>query len=520
MRRVAQRKIAPRRQVSKTYSTAAPTGGWNARDPLANMNPNDAFRLKNWFPTTTDCIVRSGSAAHATGITGIVETLAVYNQTTGTNKMFAATDTDVYDASSAGAATAQTVTITDGKCQSINFGDGTTNWLILVNGVDKPLYYDGTSWTSVDGVSTPALTGLTTTQITHVNEYKGRLFFTEKSSLSFWYLSAGAAGGALTEFDLSSFANRGGYLMWMATWSFDAGDGPDDAAVFMTSEGEAIIYRGTNPSTAADWVLAGVYQLGKPLGRRSYIKYGGDLLAVTQNGVFPLSRALKQSQIDDSVALTYKIEKAFNDAAQSYGSNFGWDATLLSEQSALIFNIPVSEGGEHKQYVMNTITKSWCEFDSWDGECFVEFNKNLYYGGSTVVNKAWAGTSDLGSDIITEAKTAFNYFGQTSQLKKMNMFRPLLRVNGDFSFLTGLDVDFDDNPINGLASYTSNSSAVWDTAKWDESIWEGSLEIVKDWSSPSANEGYAFSGGIKTNSNGLIIHWVATDFVYEYGGVI
>jgi len=516
--RIPRRVKTDRGQKSTVFSIQAPTGGWNARDALAEMAPTDARELVNFFPRTTECELRGGFAAHATTITGTVETLAVYNQMSGTNKLFAASDTDVYDVSSSGAASAQSVTITDGKCQHLNFGDGTNNWLILVNGVDSPLYYNGSTWTSITGVSSPALTGLTTTSIIHVNEYKGRLFFIEKASLSFWYLSAGAAGGALTEFDLSSFCTRGGYLMWMATWSFDSGDGPDDAAVFMTSEGEVLVYRGTDPSVAANWVIAGVYRIAKPIGRRSYIKYEGDLIVVTEAGIYPLSIAL-QSQ-DSRSALTDKINNAFNDEAQSYSSKFGWDITYLPLKTALIFNIPHIEGGEHFQFVMNTITGAWCKFDSWDGECFAEFNGELYFGASTVVQKAWTGTNDNGDEIIAIGKTAFNYFGNTSQQKRFTLYRPLLRVNGGISFLTGFDIDFSDNPITGTSSYSVFSGATWGAANWDETYWAAGLEVVRQWASPKDNVGYSVSGGLKINTADLKVRWVANDYVYEQGGVL
>lgn len=516
--RIPSKVKSNRGQISGVYSSPAPIGGWNARDSLTAMPVGDARELVNFFPSSTECELRGGYTSHATGITGTVETIAVYNQMSGTNKLFACDDNDVWDVTSAGAASAQSVTITDGRCQYLNFGDGTNNWLILVNGVDAPLYYNNSAWTSVTGATSPALTGLTTTSIVHLNEYKGRLFFIEKNSLSFWYLAAGAAGGALTEFDLSSFCTKGGYLMWMGTWSFDSGDGPDDAAVFMTSEGEVLVYRGTNPSLASDWILTGVYRIGKPIGRRSYIKYEGDLLVITQNGIYPLSAAL-QSQ-DKRAALTDKIAKAFNTEAQSYSTLFGWDITYLPLKTALIFNIPHAEGGTHYQFVMNTITGAWCKFDSWNGECFVEFNNELYFGASTVVRKAWTGTSDNGSEIVATGKSAFDYLGNMSQLKRFTLFRPLLRVSGSIAFLTGFDVDFQDNPINGLSTYTVVSGAVWDQANWDEGYWAAGLEIVRDWTSPPNNVGYAISGGLKINTAALKVRWVANDYVYEQGGVL
>ena len=517
--RQAIRTKAPRAQVDSVYSIPAPVGGWNARDALANMPQSDAFKLINWFPTTSSVKLRGGREDYATGITGTVETLAVYNAMDGTSEMFAVTDTDVYDVSAAGAATAQSTTVTDGKWQHINFSDGTNNYLIMVNGVDAPLYYDG-AWTVITGVSSPALSGPTLTDLVNVNEYKGRLIFLEKDSLSFWYLSSGAAGGTLTEFDLGSLCKHGGYLMWSATWSFDSGDGPDDACVFMTSEGEVIVYRGTDPGTAADWVLTGVYFVGKPLGRRSYVKYAGDLIAIIQNGAFPLSAALQSAQVDPTFALTDKINNAFNAAAKSYGDNFGWSATLYPAEEALIFNIPVVEGGEHKQYVMNTITKAWCEFNSWNGECFAEYEKELYYGYSSGVRKAWTGLNDSGSNIQAIGKTAFSYFGNTSQQKRFNFFRPMLRVNGSFTYYAGLDIDFSDNAITGTSTFTAPDTALWDSGIWDAAIWSASLQTARQWSSPSNNVGYAASGGIRVETDAQIIEWVACDFVYETGGIL
>jgi hypothetical protein len=498
----------------------APIGGWNARDALASMPPEDATKLINWFPTTSDVRLRGGREDYASGITGLVETLAVYNAMDGTSDLFAVSGTDVYNASVTGAAVAQSATVTNGKFQTLNFGDGTSNWLIMVNGVDKPLYWNGTTWISVDSGTSPALTGLTSTDIVHANEYKGRLIFLENDSLSFWYLSAGAAGGELTEFDLSSFCNHGGYLMWCATWSFDAGDGPDDAIVFMSSEGEAIVYRGTDPSTASDWGLIGVYFVGKPLGRRSFVKFGGDLIAITQNGAFPLSTALQTATVNPTFALTNKIEDAFNEDSRSYGENFGWEATLYPAQEALIFNIPVTEGGTHKQYVMNTITKAWCEFDSWNGECFSEYKKELYYGYNGGVRKAWTNTSDSGVNITAIGKSAFNYFGNTSQQKRFTFFRPMLRVNGSITYYIGLDVDFSDNTISGTTTYTSPTSAVWDVAKWDSGLWSGALQVIRQWTSPNNNVGYAASGGVRVETSENIIRWVSCDYVYERGGVL
>ena len=521
MRKPLSSKFSPSQQIVSIVSMQAPTGGWNARDSLANMKPGEAILMRNWYPRTTDIVIRGGQADYATGITGTTKTLAVYNAANGTNKMFAATDSGIYDVSSAGAVGASVATSTNGYWQDINFGDGTTNWLIMVNGTDKPNYYSGSAWTPVDAASTPALTGLTTTNIIGVFAHQRRLWFLEKNSLSAWYLAAGVAGGALTEFDFSSIAKRGGYLVAGGTWSVDSGDGPSDRAVYVTSEGEAIVYQGVDPSSATDWQLVGVYYIGKPLGRRCLFKYGGDLVLITQNGAFPLSAVLQSTTVDRKLAITNKIELAFNTASNLYGSNVGWEAVFYPSQSAMLFNIPTVEFSEAKQYVLNTSSpkKPWCEFDGWDAVCFGLFNGDIYYGAATVVRKAWTGTGDDGENIVADLKEAFQNFG-SGQQKLATLYRPILQVNGSISYLTGIDVDFKDTNIVGEATYTVTSGAQWDVDDFDDSYWAANLDIVRQWSSPQENLGTWFAGKLRIATNALEVHMIASDIQFQSGAGI
>lgn len=501
-------------------SFPAPVGGWNARDALAQMKATDAVTLENWFPGTSDCEIRGGYGSARTGMADNGRTLAVYNGITGASKMFCFTLTKTYDVSSAGAVGGSVATRTAGRHVWVNFGDGTNNYLIAVNGADKPLYYNGSSWTAVDGASSPALTGLTTTTISYVNAFKGRLFFLENSSLSFWYLAAGAAGGALTEFPLDGEATMGGYLMAMATWTVDAGDGEDDRAVFITSEGQVIVYQGTNPASAASWAKVGTYYLGKPLGRKCFFNYGGDLGLLTQDGVFPLSTALQSATIDKRVALSDKIDKAFNESARSYFSTAGWRATVYPARSALVVNIPVQEDGTHEQYVMNTITRAWCKFTNWNAEDFVVFGGELYFTTGTAVYKAWTGAADNTANVVAFGKSAFTDFGRPGIQKFVKGFQPVLSVNGNLTFLTDIDVDFKDGELAGVATYSTESAGIWDAGKWDIASWGATFEVVKKWTSPSEYPGFYCAGKVKIATNALTVRWMASTYIFEYGSPV
>lgn len=517
MREPLRLKTRPAGQVSTFQSVPPPVGGWNARDAWADMAPTDAIALENFFPTTSSVDSRGGYSSFATGMTGNGKTLATYNKLTGTSEMYCYTASGIYDVSSAGAVGASKLARTNGKHQWVNFGDGTNVYLMAFNGVDKPAFYDGTTWTAVDSGTSPALTGVTTTNLIAPNVFKGRLFVIEKNKLSFWYLPAGAAGGALVEFSLQGEARRGGYLVAMATWTVDAGDGPDDRAVFMTSEGELIVYVGNNPSSASAWAKVGSYFIGRPIGRRCFCKLGGDLAVVTEAGVFPMSAAIQSAVVDYKEALSDKIRNAFTDASRNYFSIFGWVPIVYPNRSALIVNVPHAEDGVHEQFVMNTITKAWCKFTGWNAEDMVIYGGDLYFTSGTVVYKAWTGAADGTSDIVLYGKTAFTNLGHAGELKNIKLYRPVLSVNGSLSFLTDIDVDFSDTALVGIATSATVSGAIWNTSKWGTGLWASSTVIQKDWTSPQNYPGIWIAGKLKISTQVLTIKWMANDYIYESG---
>jgi hypothetical protein len=481
------------------------------------MKPTDAVVLDNWFPKTTEVVPRGGAINHLTGLAAAGETLAVYNALSGTNKMFVAAGTGVFDASSVGSVGAAVATITNARWQWINFGISTNHYLIMVNGVDKPLYYDGTTWTAIDGVSAPALTGVTTTNLIHVLAFKRRLFFIEKNKLSFWYLAIDTVGGALTEFRLGSIALKGGYLMACASWTRDGGSGSDDTFIAITSEGELIVYEGTDPGTAANWSHVGTYSYGKPLGRRCFEKFGGDLLLLTERGVFPLSATLAVPEEQRSrLALTNKIENAFNEASRGSTAIFGWQPLSYHPQGALIFNIPTSTL-TFEQYVMNSITKAWCSFSSWNAYTFVVFNGELYMGLVDKVAKAWTAHADFGADITSDAIQAFNNLQSLGRPKHAKGLRYYLAADGSFTYQYGVVVDFDASAFLNQSGYVIGTGSLWDSAVWDTAIWGGASQIRRDWLGVASVPGFFLAPTLRLVNKVVDAKWIATDLQFELG---
>jgi len=314
-------------RVAQTASLPAPTKGLNAKDALANMSSDYAITMDDWFPTPSSVDVRNGHEDHATGLTGAVETLAYY--TTGTSqKLFGAADGDIFDVTAAGAVGAAVVTgQTNDRWQYINMGTAGGFFLLMVNGADKLLRYTGSVW-QVDGDGSADITGVDTADIIHINNFKNRVFLIENNSFNAWYLPVASIGGAATKLDLSGLFKLGGYLMTMVNWTIDNSAGIDDYAAFITSEGEVAIYSGIDPSSSTDWLLEGTFRMGSPIGRRCAIKVGADVVVLTVDGAFPLSKSMLTDRTQLGLSLTDKISPLINQDIRNYKDNFGWDISI------------------------------------------------------------------------------------------------------------------------------------------------------------------------------------------------
>lgn len=497
---------------ARTASVSAPVGGWNARDALGAMDLTDAVILNNWFPSTSDCVLRFGCSNWATGLGAQVETVMAYNGLT-TNKLVAAAGSNIYDVTAGGAVGAAVQSgLTNARWQFENYANTSGNYLYMVNGADAARYWDGTTWTNA------AITGVTTSTLIHINQHKNRLWFVEKNSLNAWYLATSAIAGPATKFDLTGVAQQGGYLMAMATWTIDAGFGVDDMAVFITSHGEIIVYRGTDPSSATTWALVGVWQIGSPVGRRCCVKFAGDLLIICQDGVYPMSGALQSSRTNPKVALTDKITRAVSDAVSAYGDNFGWQIIPFPKENQLYLNVPVSTGSQ-EQYVMNTITKSWCNFTGWAANCFEIYGDDLYFGGNGVVCKAWDTNADAGVNINGDALQAFNPFGGPGHIKQFKMIKPYFRATGTPTISSNLNIDFDTSDTTSTLSFTPTTFATWDSAVWDTAVWGGALSVYQNWQGVTGIGAWA-APRVKTAANDIEVRWVNTTVVMEEGAIL
>lgn len=521
---LAARKQPPMRGRSTAMTLPAPTLGWNARDALANMNPQDAVYLENMFPSPTSVDARLGYTMWATGISGTVETIFQYSGGTS-EKQFAAAGTQIYNTTVSGAVGAADVTgLSNARWQYVNNATAGGNYIQGVNGADKMVIYDGTNWHRDGDGGAYDVTGVNTANCIGVNLAHERVWFVEVGTLKAWYLPAGAIGGVAQALNLASFCDRGGYLMAIVPWTMDAGYGMDDMTVFITSEGQVFVYRGTDPASSTTWAEIGKYNIGSPIGRRCYLQYAGDLLLITQDGVVSMAAALQSSRVNPKAALSNKIQFAISEAVSQYGTHYGWQLLQFPRQNMLILNVPVQEGLNQQQYVMSTIKRgngdwAWCNFIGWQAACWELWQDNVYFGGVNYVAKAWNGYDDNGANIATNGLQAFNPFGNDKVQKRFTMMRPILQSNGSPSILAIMNMDFDTTDPTAPLSFTGTTYAVWDTALWDAGIWAGALSVLKNWQG-CTGIGYWAAPHLKTASKGISTSWVNTTCVFEGGGIL
>lgn len=483
-----------------TKVVRAPTDGWDAISPLAIMDPKRAPILDNWVPRPGYVELRAGYSPYVVKLTASpVESLMVLRAPTG-QQMFAASGDGIYDVSVAGGTSKVVSGLSSARFQYVNFRPlgSTVTYIQCCNGLDALRQYDGSAWTSPVITGLPA--GFTTSDIINIYAQKRRLWYTLKNSSIAAFMPTDAITGAIAgTLDLGALWTKGGFLVAVCDWTLDGGFGPNDYAVFMSSQGQVTVYSGVDPTNATDWQLVGVFDLPLPLGRRSMQKVGSDVAIITLQGVLPISQALPfDPSADRSVSLTSRIQNAMAQAAMQGQNLFGWQFISYPAQQLAILNVPLTENSQQVQFVMNALTGAWCRFTGWNANCFEIYNNLLYWGGNVGdVNLGYSSGSDGQVSIPADMQCAFNYFDDPGRTKHMTMVQPLLVAGGVVNPTLQVDADFATSTSVAPISIIQGG-ALWDQAIWDQAVWPLATITVTDWHSVDAL-GHALAVRMKVN---------------------
>ncbi len=478
----------PAPQTVQGASIPAPIGGWDAINPLAAMPPQNAVELINFFPQPGYVELRRGHITHCDLETGLpVETVIGYQGfDPTTNALFAVSDGDVYDATTSPAVLTSITGLGSSRIQHTMFNNGSVQVAWCCNGEDDPFYFDGSAWT----VTTLTGTGYTPADIINVTPYRNRLWCTVKNTTKAVYLGVDAINGAGTVFDVGSRFPRGGYLQAIGAWSTDTQNGPNEFIAFISSYGDIATYLITDPSDATKIDFLGTSQIGSPIGRRCLCRIGSDLGIITIDGAIPLSRIINYDRAAiQNQAITANIRTAVTEAARRTGDQFGWQLISYPRNTMAILNVPIAENAQQQQYVMNTVTGAWAQFQGQNANCWEVWQDRAYFGDNDgLVRLADEAAGDEDRTLSASMRCAYNYLGSPGNIKQMEMILPLINIDSAFPTqpFIGVNMDFaTDGMMEPIVFIDSATVALWSdplTAVWDQSIWPGEV-LSSQWAS-------------------------------------
>lgn len=520
----APSKGQPQMPVAQAYSFPSPLRGLVLNENIALAQPGGAQILDNWICNSTGAKVRGGTATHIP-LPAKVESMFVY-RSAGTESAFGATVTDIYPITTGGLVTpaAAVSSQTSGKYSTEQFGTAGGDYLYAVNGTDKALLFDGSTWAQIDGASSPAITGVATTDLSNVWSFASRLFFVEKGTMTAWYLPIDSIGGTANSFSLAGIFKKGGSLLFGATWSLDAGDGLDDKCVFVSDQGEVAVYQGTNPGSASDWSKAGVYNITEPLGPKGKMQAGGDLLIATTTGLVPISQAIQRDVAAlEMGAVSKNITPIWQKKAFEL-SSAGWEIEKWPSENIMI----VSQPGDREStcLVANLQTGAWSRFTGLNVQSLAFFDGSVFFGGvDGKVRRFESGGSDDGVAYTSAFLGNHEGLGAAGAQKTVVQVRPTFRLSTDINPVASVTTDYSQvmslppSPMPDVGG-----AATWGVSKWGASTWSGGAvnATQANWYSVGRT-GYAMAPEVQLtfdNTRKPDVELVGIDATFHVGALV
>lgn len=552
--RKATRQTAQKPKSHQAYTYPGPTLGLMAVNNLAVAVPGSALVLDNFFPTATGAVMRRGKRLYATLGAGDMPTESLFSYVLGNqHELFGATDTTIYNLTtvlepaniilgtenddSIGTETDDEIGVSSTEGLEVLTGQTGGNWvvpqfataggtfLIGVNGADPAFLYDGTTFTTTT-ITFPVDVTLTTADLSYAWIYKNRLWFLQKDSLNAWYLPVDQIGGELTLFPLGGVLGKGGSLTFGATWSQDVGDGLNALCAFISSEGEAAVYQGSNPSEAADWGIVGVYQTGKPMGPKAHIQIGGDIAMASDIAFVPLSEALRReySQLGGN-SLSAPIEALWPVEVDARRAE-PWHCALWTAKQMVLVGLPTVGSTAPSMLVMNSRTGKWARFTNWGSTCMHVFNDRLFIGDT--MGRVFEGNVTGLDDGVPYTATYLPSFDQLDApgYKTVSMVRAVLR--GPYTVREQMSTHTDYN-VKALAvpaaSQVSAPGAWGDPGTvWGQFDWGNTSEkkVQQHWRNQFGT-GEVVSIGVQVTSGAIVpldVEVIRTDVLFTVGDVV
>lgn len=520
----------------RTSSSAAPVGGLNVRDGLNVMPQTDALNLVNWIPQQYGVRSRKGWIRDSINAGKPVYSMMTYQPFRADSELFAVTDDAILNVTvgtdAPGSVLALTGNARYGYFTDTMFANTAGSFLAACSHEGGYFTYDGVTWTKrVAGASAGQINGVDPDLLCFVTNWKRRLWFVRKQSSIVYYLDTDSITGNITAFDVGPFMKNGGNIAFIANWTIDAGEGIDDFLIIAGENGDILIYKGTNPDSAATFGLVGVYYIGRlPPGRRCFTPYGGDLLILSERGIQPMSYVTRGGQSllrASSIDYLAKIQPRISDLVGRFSNVLGWSMKVYPKENLMIITVPIDVTGIYDQYALYTNTNTWTILRGMPNNGSMTIvDSQLYFGTAAAeVVKAFSGFFDnvkygetIGDGIQGTIQPAYSYFGMPGKNKQFLMVRPTFLSPTQPAFAAQMTVDYQYLPPVFPATFPPSGGGLWDIGDWDIAVWQGELNTFDEWKGVGAI-GYSGSVVLDTICAGDTF-LASIDYMYEPGGVL
>lgn len=534
-------KFRPRQQqLIQSQPFPAPTGGINAISGLAEPMFQDAIYAFNMVPAQYGMKVRDGYSEWCTNVgTDGVRTIIPYVGTQGAeDKLFAAASNAIYDVTSSSAAPSSvlafgTVNDSSGYGQFVNFINLAGAKFILycdeANGYK--LYTQSTNtWSTVaQGTAAGQINGVNPANFCFCMIWKQRVWFVERDTGDAWYLPVGQVTGTVTKFTFSNKFKYGGQLVGLWNWTVDGGEGVDDYLVAISSAGDVVVYKGTDPAGADTFDQRGVYYIGPtPAGRRCAGSFGGELYLLSSYGLIPISKLMAgQPVIDTSILVSRKITPLINTTMLQSRTLLGWEVKLLPSQNLLMVSTPKQPNLDYIQFVQSLDTRGWSIYrtfpfatgDSWQGAFYVGTDDNRVLIHENSLDNVTLATPTMGDPIEFSILTWYQDLGSPAQYKITQLIRPTFVAAAQPSYALLARYDYDLEEAVTVPAPVTPTGDVWDVALWDVAIWSGAGLVPFNGLSGASGGGRSVAVALRGTAS-VATTLVRFDVAFTTGGIL
>lgn len=376
-------------------------------------------------------------------------------------------------------------------------------------------------------LAAPGLTGIASSSLSYVWAYKQRVYFIEKNSLNAWYLPVDVVGGTAVVLPLGGVFALGGSVQWGHVWSLNSGGdgGLSEQNVFVTTEGEVAAYQGLSPDDTSSWSKVGVYRIGKPMGKKAFIRAGGDLVIATTVGFVSLSTAVQRDVAAlGAAAVSYPIEDLWALAVQERGA-IGWNCKVWPDGQAVYVAPPTPINRQPTLLVANANTGAWCQFTGWNVKSMITFRGFMFYGttGGEII-QANATGADRGEPYTADYLPLFDDLKTPGSRKVAKMARVIKRGAYDAPERVSARFDYNETLPSPPNAPTIPASNAWDSGLWDEAVWDaerGSV-VTQRWQSVGGS-GHVMAIGVQITSGSiepLDIEIIRVDATIEISDIV